>query len=166
MGWKMPPDAIQLQYPLWLVISVVVVALAIGAAMIVAIVGKYAISQWFHPLGGPTLSTLGVALIGLSVYGNVSLKLDDFEANLSRLQKRTQTLESSLSERNRQFTTLQKIFSDTRNSISELKAAATAIPPSAGVTPHLKIAIDKLTILENDPAARKLLAVRPTMPPD
>jgi uncharacterized membrane protein len=74
------------QIPLWLVITVVAVALSVGAIMIGVVVGKYALHQWFHVVGGPVLTGFGVALIGLTVYGNVTLKAGEFEFDIHRLQ--------------------------------------------------------------------------------
>ena len=88
--------------PLWLVITVVSIALVVGVSMIAVVLGKYALHQWFHILGGPTLSSLGVVLIGLSVFGNVKLKAGEFEAELQRLHAHVETLESSVASKEQQ----------------------------------------------------------------
>lgn len=84
--------------PLWLVITVVLVALTVGVASIGAVVRKYFADKWFHALGGPMLTGAGVILIGLSVYGNVTLKVGEFEAEFKRLRAEVGSLQSSLRE--------------------------------------------------------------------
>lgn len=74
------------QIPVAVIVAVIIVGLVIGSLMILVVLGKYAIHQWFHLVGGPLLSTLGVVLLGLSILGNVQLKLGEFEATFSRLQ--------------------------------------------------------------------------------
>ena len=98
------------EIPLWLVITVVAAALVVGVIMIGVVLKKYATDEWFDKLGGPTLTVCGVALIGLTVYGNVTLKVGEFEAEFSRLQ-------ASLETRDRQVKTLRRQFSNVSNEL-------------------------------------------------
>ena len=84
------------EIPLSMVISVVVVALTVGTVMIGAVVRTYWVHKWFDKAGGTVLTFGGVALIGLSVYGNVTLKVGDFEAEFKVLQSRIDALQSDL----------------------------------------------------------------------
>lgn len=101
------------EIPIWLVATVVVVALAVGASMILVVLAKYSISRWFHVLGGPTLTIVGAALIGLSVYGNVKLKVGEFEAELKHLQ-------AALTESEAEAMALKSEMQDLRIQITQL----------------------------------------------
>ncbi|MPZ11104.1 MAG: hypothetical protein GEU89_12980 [Kiloniellaceae bacterium] len=106
----------QTEIPLLLVIAVVSVALFIGAAMIATVTFKYAIHQWFHAIGGPTLTLFGVALIGLTVYGNVTLKAGDFQAEL-------RTLRASLESSQHHVAELQRVNAEAAAQLELAQAA-------------------------------------------
>lgn len=82
--------------PLWLVIMVVLVSLVLGASMISVVLGKYAIKQWFHPLGGSMLLFFGVVLVAFSVDRNVKLKAGEYEAEISKLTTQLEFAENKL----------------------------------------------------------------------
>lgn len=82
--------------PLWVVITVVLVALLVGISAIGVVIRKYFADNWFHAIGGPVLTGAGVILIGLSVYGNVTLKVGEFEADFKRARAEVTTLRTSL----------------------------------------------------------------------
>lgn len=122
------------EIPLWLVTTVIVTALCTGLLMLAVVIIKYGVHQWFHVVGGPMLSVLGVVLIGLTVFGNVKLKAGSFEAELSRLQAAIEQKEQQVADLNERL----QIASSAFTGLSSAVDLASSRPAAAGYITDLQ----------------------------
>jgi hypothetical protein len=137
------------EIPASLAIGVIVAAIVIGAIMIGAVIGKYVVNQWFHLLGGPILTGLGVALIGLSVYGNVELKIGDFEWKIRHLQAAVESRDAQIASLGESLTMAQTEVASLRQSANETVTYVTFDPELSDNTFLVNAVSDYWNALDN-----------------